>query len=163
MVDSTGRRVLVGGLGYRFLRDGSVGPYIADRLADRATDGIEVEDLSYGPVGLAQDLQSRRPYDRVVLVAAVRRGREPGTVSSYRWDGPMPPTEEIQERVSEAVTGVVSLDNTLIVCRALGGLPDDVRVVELEPADEGWGEGFSPEIERRLPEVEEAVWSSALP
>jgi hypothetical protein len=42
-------------------------------------------------------------------------------------------------------------------------LPDDVRVVEIEPGQEGWGEGFSDAIERRLPEVVEAVWSSATP
>ena len=65
--------------------------------------------------------------------------------------------------MSEAVTGVISLDNLLIVCGALGGLPDDVRVVEVEPADEGWGEGFSDTIQARLAEVEEAVWSSTRP
>ena len=156
-------RVLVGGLGYRFLRDASVGPYVSDVLADEARNGIEIEDVSYHPVGLAQNLQERPPYDRLVLVSAVRRGRPPGSVTSYRWDGVLPTTAEIQERVSEAVTGVVSLDNTLIVCGALGGMPVDVRVVEIEPADDGWGEGFSPEVEQRLPEVLEAVWSSAAP
>ena len=156
-------RVLVGGVGYRFLRDGSLGPWLTDRLAERAGNGIEVEDVSYHPVGLSQNLQERRPYDRLVLVAAVRRGRPPGTVAAYRWDGELPERDAIQERVAEAVTGVISLDNLLIVCGALGGFPDDVRVVEVEPADEGWGEGFSPEIEARLAEVEEAVWSSARP
>ena len=154
-------RVLVGGVGYRFLRDGSIGPWLSDRLAERAGGGIEVEDLSYHPVGLTQNLQERPPYDRLVLIAAVNRGRPPGTVETYRWDGELPERDAIQERVSEAVTGVISLDNLLIVCGALGGLPDDVRVIEVEPADEGWGEGFSPEVEARLAEVEEAVWSSA--
>ena len=156
-------RMLVGGVGYRFLRDDSVGPYIADRLAERAANGLEVEDLSYHPVGLTQNLQEREPYDRLVLVAAVRRGRAPGTVEAYRWSGELPSREEIQERVSEAVTGVISLDNLLIVCGALGGLPSDVRVVEVEPADDGWGEGFSPQVEARLGEVEEAVWTSTRP
>src|SRR5919109_1144914 len=153
-------RVLVGGVGYRFLRDHALGPLLADRLAERAGDGIEVEDLSYHPVGLVHNLQEREPYDRLVVVGAIRRGRAPGSVEAYRWRGPLPPAEEVQERVAEAVTGVISLDNTLIVCGALGALPDDVRVVEVEPADEGWGEGFSPEVEARLGEIEEAVWSS---
>jgi hydrogenase maturation protease len=156
-------RILVGGVGYRFLRDGSIGPYVSDELTARAANGIEVEDLSYHPVGLSQNLQERPPYDRLVLVGAVRRGRAPGTVESYRWDGVLPDEKQIQERVSEAVTGVISLDNLLVVCGALGGLPDDVRVIEVEPADEGWGEGFSREVEERLPEVLEAVWSSARP
>jgi hydrogenase maturation protease len=155
--------VLVGGLGYRNLRDGSVGIHVIERLAERAGDGVEVEDVSYHPVGLSQNLQERPDYDRVVLVAAVARGRTPGTMTSYRWDGRLPDDEEIQTRVSEAVTGVISLDNTLVVCGALGGFPDDVRVVEVEPTSEDWGEELSPEIEERLPELMEAVWTSTRP
>ena len=156
-------RVLVGGVGYRNLRDGSLGPYVVDLLAGRAGDGIEVEDLSYGPVQIVHNLQDRPPYDRLVLVAAIARGRPPGALERYRWPGTLPSSDEIQERVAEAVTGVISLDNLLIVCGALGGLPRDVVVVEVEPADEGWGEGFSPEIEARLPDIVEAVWSSTAP
>jgi hydrogenase maturation protease len=154
-------RVLVGGVGYRNLRDGSVGPWFADRLQSR--NGVEVEDVSYHPVGFSQNLEDREPYDRIVLVAGVSRGRPAGTVEAYRWDGSLPPPKEIQERVAEAVTGVISLDNLLVVCGAFGALPDDVRVVEVEPADEGWGEGFSPEVEARLSDIEEAVWTSTRP
>jgi hydrogenase maturation protease len=136
---------------------------VADTLAQEARNGIEVEDVSYHPVGLSQNLQDRPPYDRVVLVGSMGRGREPGTVEAYRWDGELPDRDAIQERVSEAVTGVISLENTLIVCGALGGLPDDVRVVEVEPEDEGWGDGFSPTIEASLPRVVETVWSSTKP
>ena len=156
-------RVLVGGVGYRFLRDGSLGPWLADTLAGRARNGIEVEDLSYGPVQIAHNLQDREPYDRLVLVGAVRRGRPAGTVEAYRWDGALPPPAEIQERVGEAVTGVISLDNVLVVCGAFGALPDDVRVVEVEPGEEEWGEGFTPELEARLPQIVEAVWTSTEP
>jgi hydrogenase maturation protease len=160
-------RVLVGGIGYRFLRDGSIGPWVSDQLSEHAggSDGIEmeVEDLSYHPVGLHQNLTERPPYDRVVLVGAVNRGREPATIHAYRWDGELPSPGEVQERMSEAVTGVISLPNLLIVCGALGGLPDDVRVVEVEPADEGWGEGFSPQVEAVLDELLETVWTSTRP
>jgi hydrogenase maturation protease len=156
-------RVLVGGVGYRYLRDGALGPYVSDRLSARAGNGVEVEDLGYHPVGFTQNLQDRPAYDRVILVAAIERGREPGTVKAYRWDHALPPVKEVQERVSEAVTGTISLDNLLIVTEAFGAFPDDVRVVEVEPADETWGEGFSPEIEEKLGEIEEAVWSLTKP
>lgn len=141
----------------------SVGPWVADELGGAQGGGVEVEDVSYHPVGLSQNLQDRDAYERVVLVGSLERGRPPGTITAYRWDGSLPARDEIQQRVSEAVTGVISLDNTLIVCGALGGLPGDVRVVEVEPEDQGWGDGFSPTIERRLPEVLEAVWSSTRP
>lgn len=156
-------RVLVGGIGYRFLRDESVGPYMADHLATRAPQGVEVEDLGYHSVGLAQNLQEREPYDRVVFVAAVRRGREPGTIDAYRWDAMLPSPTEIQGYVGEAAVGMISLDGHLIVCGAFGGLPADVRVVEVEPGEEGWGDGFSPLIESLLDDIEEAVWTSTLP
>ncbi len=156
-------RVLVGGVGYRYLRDGALGPYMSDKLTPRAGNGVEVEDLGYHPVGFTQNLQDRPDYDRIVLVAAIERGREPGTVKAYRWDHALPPAAEIQERVSEAVTGTISLDNLLIVTEAFGAFPDDVRVVEVEPADETWGEGFSPEVEEKLAEIEEAVWSLTKP
>jgi len=156
-------RVLVGGVGYRFLRDGAIGPYMADELAAGAANGVEVEDLGYHPVGFTQNLQDRPAYDRIVLVGAIARGREPGTVTAYRWDHALPSDKDIQERVSEAVTGVISLDNLLIVTEAFGAFPRDVRVVEVEPADEGWGEGFSPVVEAKLAEIEEAIWSSTRP
>lgn len=156
-------RVLIAGIGYRFLRDGSIGPWVVDRLTERATESIEVEDVSYHPVGFSQNLQEREPYDRVVLVGSHPREREPGTIDSYQWDGALPDAAEIQVRVSEAVTGVISLDNLLIVVGALGGFPEDVRVIEVEPADEGWGEGFSPTIEAKLEEILETVWSSTGP
>jgi hydrogenase maturation protease len=154
-------RVLVGGVGYRFQRDDALGPYVADALAERATDGVEVEDLSYHAVGLSQNLQDREPYDRVVLVGAVRRGRPPGTIERYRWDGALPDRDVIQTHVAEAAVGLLSLEGHLIVCGALGGLPDDVRVVEVEPGAEDWGDGFTPEVAARLDQILEAVWTSA--
>jgi hydrogenase maturation protease len=156
-------RVLLGGVGYRYLRDESVGPWAAEQLAPRAGDGIEVEDLGYHPVGFVQNLQEREPYDRLVLVGAVRRGREPGSVHVYAWDRQLPDPAEIQDRVAEAVTGVISLDNLLIVTGALGELPPDVRVVEIEPGDEGWGEGFSEPVQESLDDVLETAWSLTKP
>ena len=145
------------------MRDASIGPWVTEQLSSRATGDIEVEDLSYHPIGFVHNLQERAPYDRLVLVGAIRRGRAPGTIEAFLWDRVLPPPEEIQARVSEAVTGVISLDNLLIVSAALGELPDDVRVVEVEPADEGWGEGFSPELEEKLNEVVETAWTLTAP
>lgn len=156
-------RVLVGGVGYRYLRDGALGPHMADALAPRAGNGIEVEDLGYHPFGFSQNLDDREKYDRIVLVGAVARGRAPATVEAYRYDHVLPSKEEIQDRVSEAATGIISLDNLLVIAEQFGSLPEDVRVVECEPADEGWGPGFSPELEAKLAEIEEVIWSLTAP
>jgi hydrogenase maturation protease len=158
------RRTLVGGVGYAYLRDGSLGPLVVADLAREAWPaGVVVEDLSYGPIAVMQRLQDASPpFARLVLVAAVRRGRPPGSVTAYRWDGRLPPADEIQARVAEAVTGVIALDNLLAVVGFFDALPGEVHVVEVEPADEGWGEGLSAVVEAARDRVEEAVRALAL-
>ncbi len=152
-------RVLVCGVGYRFLRDVALGPHVTDTLAPKASNGIEFEDLGYHPVGFCQNLEERPPYERIVFLAAVARGRAPGAVTAYQYDHVLPPVEEIQNRVGDSVTGTINLDNLLIVSEAFKMLPDDVWVIEVEPADQTWGDGFSPLIEAKLPEIEETVWN----
>ena len=142
-------RTLIGGVGYSYLRDGSLGPLVVEELAREPwPDGVAVENLSYGPIAVMQRLQDADPpFDRLVLIAAIRRGRPPGTATVYRWDGQLPDAAEIQARVAEAVTGVISLDNLLVITGFFNALPSDVLVVEVEPEDEGWGEGLSAAIE----------------
>lgn len=139
--------VLVGGLGYRNLRDHSAGIAVAEALAGRlGLAGVSVEDVSYNPVALVEHLKEER-YDRAVIVAAIQRpGRSPGDVVAYRWDGQLPSGERIQAAVVDAVTGVIFLDNTLIVTRHFGGLPDDTAVVEIEPEAHEFGESFSAKV-----------------
>lgn len=156
-------RVLVAGVGYRFLRDNALGVYITDTLGPQAANGVEFEDLGYHPVGFTQNLSERPDYDRIVFVGAVDRGRAPGTVTAYRYDHVLPPDKEVQERVGDSVTGSISLDNLIVISEAFKALPDDVWVVEVQPADETWGDGFSDEIEAKLPEITETVWSLTRP
>lgn len=156
-------RVLVCGVGYRFLRDNALGVWVTDTLASEANNGIEFEDLGYHPVGFTQNLNERPAYDRIVFVGAVERGREPATITAYRWSHELPSVEEVQDHVADSVTGSISLDNLLIVSEAFKALPEDVWVIEIEPADETWGEGFSPEIDAKLPELLETVWSLTKP
>lgn len=156
-------RVLVCGVGYRFLRDNALGIHITDTLAPRATNGVEFEDLGYHPVGFTQNLNERPPYDRIVFVGAINRGREPGTITAYEYDHVLPPAKEINERVGDSVTGSISLDNLIVISEAFKVLPPDVWVVEIEPGDETWGEGFSPEVEVKLPEIMETVWNLTKP
>ena len=152
-------RVLVAGVGYQFLRDLSFGPVVIERLRKQAwPSGVEIEDLSYGPIAILHNLEARPPYDRIVLIAGVKRGRSPGQVAVYRWDGRLPDTEEeIQARIAEAGSGVISVDNLLVVLTWFRRLPKELVVIEVEGAHEEWGEGFSPEVERAIPEVLAAV------
>lgn len=153
-------KILIAGVGYRNLRDMSLGPVLIDRLVrDAWPHGVEVEDLSYGPVAVMHSLDERGPYDRIIFVAGVRRHRQPGGVYCYRWGHRLPAAEEVQARIAEAVTGVISLDNLLIIATYFGKLPRDVVVIEVEVADEGWGEEFTPQVEAAIPKVIEKIRS----
>ena len=154
--------MIVAGVGYRNLRDHSFGVEVTDRLESASwTDDVVVEDLSYNPIAVVQRLEdepSEQRFQRAVVVAAVERdGRPPGTVAAYRWDGVLPADEEIQRAVTEAVTGVIALDNTLVVTRHFGALPDEVVVVEVEPAVHEFGDTFSEVVGRQLDGVCELV------
>lgn len=150
-------RVLVAGVGYRNLRDFSVGPRSVERLADLEwPDRVDVDDLSFNPIAVVHRFRDMEaPYDRLVLVASARRGgRAPGTVSMYRWDGRLPDPEHVQARVAEAVTGVIDLDNLLVILGQFEAAPNQVVVIEVEPAVEEWGEELTAPVQAG---AEEAV------
>jgi hydrogenase maturation protease len=162
LVESRAERakILIAGVGYRNLRDLSLGPLLTDRLSrDAWPQGVEVQDLSYGPIGVMHNLDEWGPYDRIIFVAGVMRDRQPGGMYCYRWEHQLPDPEEVQARVAEAVTGVISLGNLLIIATYFGKLPHDVMVVEVEAADAGWGEGFTPQVESAIPKVIEEIQS----
>jgi len=152
------RRILVGGVGYTNLRDLSFGPLLIERL--RRTPwptGVDIEDLSAGAIHEVHVLQSRGPYDAAILISGVRRGRPAGTVRVYRWDHAPRTGHEVQERVSEAVVGIIGLDTLLIVLDHFGALPVDTRIVEVEPRDEDWGPDLSPPVGSVMGAVEHLV------
>lgn len=159
------KKTLVGGVGYSNLRDLSLGPILTAQLGAMAWPAhMDIDaDLNFGPIAIVQRFQAMpEPYERVVLFGAVSRGRPAGTIATYRWRNTLPAADEIQARIAEAVTGVVSLDNLLIIGEYFGIWPDELFVVEVEPADTGWGPGFSPEVAGITGEVIRAVRKAAL-
>ena len=152
------RRVLVGGVGYTNLRDLSVGPLLVERLRQTPwPPGVDIEDLSAGAIHEVHVLQSREPYDAAILIAGIRRGGPAGTVRSYRWDHTPRTSDEVQERVSEALVGIIGLDTLLTVLDHFGALPADTRIVEVEPRDEDWGPDLSAPVGSVMAEVERVV------
>ena len=155
------RRVLVAGVGYDNLRDQSVGPLALALLAQHDWPaGVELEDLSAGAVHVTHALQAREPYAAAVFVAAAQRGDPPGTVRVSRYTHGTASAEEVQIRVTEAVTGVVSIDTLLTVLDHFGAHPARVITVEVEPLDVGWGSELSPPVDASLGRVQAAVTSA---
>ena len=157
VVAPSGSRALVGGVGYTNLRDRSFGPLLIERLRRRTWPAdVVVEDLSFGPIDVLFKLQAEpAPFRLAVFVGAVARGRPPGAVERYDWPGRTPSPDELQDRVAEAVTGVVSLENLLHILAHFGALPPRAVVIEVEPeVEERWGPELSDPVVAALGTVE---------
>ncbi len=148
-------RVLIGGVGYRWQRDASFGLVVSDELSRLDwPPGIEVADLGYGAIYVAQDLaDAQPPYDRIILLAGIVRGRAPGQIYSFRWEGGALNPDDIVARMREAGAGVIDPDHLLVIAQHFGALPDEVIVIELEPVEATGGEDLSPQAALRLQEV----------
>jgi hydrogenase maturation protease len=153
------RKVLVSGIGYSNMSDMSFGRVLLGELEKMDwSDNVHVEDLNFGPIMIYQWLEEFPvKFDKAVLVSAAKRGREPGTLEVYRWQDPQPSADEIQASIGEAVTGVLSLENLLIVCQHFGVFPEDVTIIEIEPQNDEYGLEFSPVVASKVGEAIELV------
>ncbi len=151
--------VLVSGIGYSNMSDMSFGRVLLGELEKLEwSDKVHVEDLNFGPIMIYQWLEeSPVKFDKWVLVSAAKRGRAPGTLEVYRWQDPLASVEEIQASIGEAVTGVISLENLLIICRHFKMLPEDVTIIEIEPERDEYGLEFSAIVAARMSEAIELV------
>ena len=143
-------RAIIGIVGYYgFVRGYPLGPELMERLNALAwPDGVEIREMNWGPVAIVQDFQaSADKPDRVVLVGALDRGLEPGIVSCRRWAGGTLDTTAVQRRMFEAVTGVISLDNLLVIGAQFGVWPEETFTVELQWPESGLGDLVLGEIE----------------
>jgi hydrogenase maturation protease len=158
------RRTLIGGVGYRWQRDASFGLVATDEMMlQQWPAGIEVADLGYGAIHVAQDLADAcPPYERLILVAGAQRDRRPGSAWRYGPDTSLPAAHEIQERIREAGAGVIDLDHLLVIARHFKALPPEVLVVELEPARSDYGVELSPEASQALPQIVSFIREQAL-
>src|SRR6266852_7744061 len=163
-MSSEAMRVFIGAVGYTNLRDLSVGLAVLEELKRlKWPVGVEIDDLGPGgPIAAVHRFRDVPLFDRVILVGAVGRRRQPGQVYCYRWDGRLPNREEIQMRVAEGVTGVISLENLLIVGGYFGIWPPDLVVVEVEPRDEDWGPEFSEPIRAAMNPLIKAICNATL-
>ncbi|GAC1556159.1 MAG: hypothetical protein NVS2B7_31790 [Herpetosiphon sp.] len=140
--------VLIAGVGYQNMRDLSVGPDVIPELSEQPWKvDVEAIHLHFGPIHVVQWLEERPGYfDRMVFIAAVQRGRGAGQIDCYHWAQATPDPEVLQQRIGEAVMGVIDLDNLLIIAQHFRVLAPEVVVVEVEPVDIEWGNGYSPPV-----------------
>lgn len=156
-------KVLIAGMGNQLRGDDGFGVALAELLAKRehdpATDGAEVTVREFGIAGihLVQELLSG--YDALLLIDAVERGSQPGTIHLLKPEVPaLASLGDGERRDFLADLHWADPGRALILARALGVLPARVLILGCQPeALEDLSLALSPSVESALPEAMRAI------
>ncbi len=134
-------RTLIAGVGNIFFGDDGFGPEVVRRLlSGPLPDGVRAVDFGIRGVYLAYELTSG--WDEAIIVDAVARGRDAGTL--YVLD----PGEHAGGTVPDG--HALDLGAVLSLMRSLGAPPPRVRVVGCEAAEVTARLGLSDTMERAV-------------
>ncbi len=133
-------RVLIAGVGNIFFGDDGFGSAVAQRLAQETLDGARVEDFGIRGMHLAYELLAG--YTAAVLIDAVPRGSEPGTLYVIE---PAPVESALAPDAHR-----MDLANVFACVRMLGGEPPPITIVGCEPATIDEGIGLSEPVQRAV-------------
>lgn len=147
-------RVLVVGMGNVLRGDDGFGVAVAEALEARALPAsVELMEVGIGGMHLVQALLDG--YDALVIVDAVDRGAEPGTLFVLRPEVPeLDPAApgERHEVLADLHHTVPS--RALLMARAVGALPERVWIVGCQPAGvDDLGIGLSDVVRAAVPEA----------
>lgn len=148
--------ILIGTVGYHLLRNHSVGPILLPQLKSKSWNGkVTIEEMNWGPIAIVQYFQTLKiPFDRVIFLVAIERvERKIGDIYVYRWMGQLPDEKQIQACVGDAATGVISVENLLVIGEFFKIWPKEVFLVDVEPGPEQAGEHLTDEVKVKIPEI----------
>jgi hydrogenase maturation protease len=142
-------RIVVIGLGNPNMRDDGLGIRVAEALKERELgESISVQEypeMDLTLIGMLQDAS------KVIVVDAVRGGKEPGTISKYALT---PRKSDLTELPS---LHSLKLSDIFDLATSSGILKCPVVIVGVEPKDDSLGRGLSPEVESALPKAMDAI------
>ena len=150
------KKVFIGTVGYHNLCNHSIGSALLPQLQKMNwAPGVDVDELNWGPIAIVQKFQSfPTAYDCVILLSAIERpGRKIGDITVFKWMGKLPDEEMIQRCICDAVTGVISVENLLIIGEYFKIWPGETFFVDVEPGPEKAGEHFTEEVQLAIPDV----------
>lgn len=133
-------RVIIGCVGNVLRGDDGFGPAVAERLS-ALPEGAEVVETGIGGIALLQEILAG--CDGLVLIDAVDRGAEPGTVFLIEPD--------VLEGEHVADVHLANPERVLTMAKSMGALPRRVLIVGCQPADvDELEQGLSPAVERAV-------------
>jgi hydrogenase maturation protease len=134
-------RVLVAGVGNVLRGDDGFGPAVVGRLGT-LPDGVRVVETGIGGVALLQELLAA-PLEGLVVVDALDRGADPGTVFVLEPD--------VAEAEHVADVHLANPDRVLSMARTMGALPPRVAIVGCQPQDaDELAQTLTPVVERAV-------------
>lgn len=148
-------RTLVAGVGNVFLGDDGFGVAVAEELARRdLPDGVQVADFGIRGVHLAYELLDG--YDALILIDAVPRGGQPGTL--YVIDPDLDAVEPVDPAAGPVMDAHgMTPDAVFGLLATLGGRVASATVVGCEPADVSDGMGLSAPVSGALERAADLV------
>ena len=139
------------GIGNPLRGDDGIGLAVVEALQrGRLPAGVEIIEGGEVGVGLIGLMEGA---DSVVLVDAAEMGLEPGAFRVFGLNEITVAGETLGCSAHEVRVGVA-----LRMAEALECLPQDVKVVGVQPKQMDWGIGLSYEVSEALEKVAEAVW-----
>ena len=117
--------------------------------------GVSVDELNWGPIAVVQQFEALGvAYDKVVLLIAIERPhRQIGEINVFQWKGGLPDEKQIQACIGDAATGVISVENLLVIGEYFKIWPKEVLLVDVEPGPEVAGEHLTSEVEGNVPDI----------
>ncbi len=157
------KRVFIGTVGYHILRNHSIGPILLPQLQQQDwPEGVIIDELNWGPIAVVQQFEATEPYERIILLTAIERPeRAIGDISVFQWQGYLPDEKQIQDCVGDAATGVISVENLLVIGQYFKVWPKEVFLVDVEPGPEIAGEHLTDTVAVKVPEVIQTIQSLA--
>jgi hydrogenase maturation protease len=138
-------KILVAGIGNKYMGDDGFGPRVADAVATRELpENVEARDVGLCGITLAPDLSD---YDLVIFADAVNTGGKLGTIYRTRIKA-----EEVEEMKPEGPNPFnisiheARLEELLSFAKTIGTLPPTIVVVGCEVHDTQLGEEMSQDV-----------------
>lgn len=159
------KKTLIGTVGYHILGNHSMPPMLFHHLQEMTwPDHVKVDELNWGPVAVVQMFEAEQPaFEKVIILCGIERNdRDIGQIDVFQWLGKLPDEEQIQACVGDAATGVISVENLLVIGEYFKVWKDEVYLVDVEPGPEVAGEAWTPEMKESIPDVISTIKRLAL-
>jgi hydrogenase maturation protease len=137
-------RIVVIGVGNRFRRDDGFGPTLLDAIAGDLPAHVVVSESDGEPARL---IDMWADADLAVVVEAVRRGAAPGSIVDVDARDGLDGIERGGQAMGSHSLGIAE---AIALGLSMGRIPRRLRIVGVEPADLGYGEGLSDSVSRSL-------------